>query len=395
MVTYKGRSPRHISDTNTLEKYGATVILDEQDQPIGIQIAGWSITTSSSSIGNEGQMDELTSKLEEAVEGRRRISLPEIVYVNAFVSIQYNRDQQHLGESELALSTSSSCSRTEIRFSAQDALMEWASCHNHLPAMEITTEHVPVASSYKGVSIIKTVDAKLWEQRQAKEHRRKQGVIGEKDTAAVLGQDDIMTCSTEFNYDWTYSTPYTGTVRMEKEPSKDDLSWEEMDTSGLDLVLLSDQTQPILYFDDVHLYEDDMHDNGYVSLRCKIRVMPTCFLILLSLFVRVDHVLLRVKEVRLFTKFLPDVVDVDEKEQDGNDNIGQRRTRIYRDVTWRESSWDGLAVNGLPAHIGSWRIEDDVQGDASQQQRIQGMIRIIPQVELPMDIYRHCCLDVS
>jgi hypothetical protein len=75
--------------------------------------------------------------------------------------------------------------------------------------------------------------------------------------------------------------------------------------------------------------------------------------------------------------------------------------RIFRDVTWRECSWDTLAANGLSSHIGSWRIEDDVQRDSSQQQqqqqqqRIQGMIRMLPQVQLPMDICRHCSFQGS
>ena len=58
----------------------------------------------------------------------------------------------------------------------------------------------------------------------------------------------------EFNYDWTYSTPYSG--------SSKNSGWNSIETSGIDISLLTDQTQPIIFFDDVHLYEDDMHDNG-------------------------------------------------------------------------------------------------------------------------------------
>lgn len=51
---------------------------------------------------------------------------------------------------------------------------------------------------------------------------------------------------------------------------------------------------PILLFDDVTLFEDELHDHGLSSCSVKFRVMPTCFLILLRYWLRVDNVLIRV-----------------------------------------------------------------------------------------------------
>lgn len=50
-------------------------------------------------------------------------------------------------------------------------------------------------------------------------------------------------------------------------------------------------------------YEAELDDNGTSELRVKIRVMPTCFFCLLRLYVRVDRVLLRVFDTRIYHRF--------------------------------------------------------------------------------------------
>ena len=52
------------------------------------------------------------------------------------------------------------------------------------------------------------------------------------------------------------------------------------------------------------LYEDDLHDNGQVTLTCKIRVMPTVVFCLERLWVRVDGVMLRVRDTRVSLEFV-------------------------------------------------------------------------------------------
>ena len=51
--------------------------------------------------------------------------------------------------------------------------------------------------------------------------------------------------------------------------------------------------EPILWSADVPLYEDALHDHGAVALRARIRVMPSCFLVLLTHYLRVDGVMVR------------------------------------------------------------------------------------------------------
>jgi type 2A phosphatase activator TIP41 len=51
------------------------------------------------------------------------------------------------------------------------------------------------------------------------------------------------------------------------------------------------------------LYEDELADNGITMLSCKIRVMPARLLLLVRLFMRLDGVLIRIRDTRVFVEF--------------------------------------------------------------------------------------------
>lgn len=96
-------------------------------------------------------------------------------------------------------------------------------------------------------------------------------------------------------FDWSYSTDYKGTARSRTlifEPSM----------SPIPLELLK-RPDPILFFDEVMLYEDEMADNGITLLSCKIRVMPARLLLLCRFFMRLDNVLLRIRDTRVYVDF--------------------------------------------------------------------------------------------
>lgn len=96
-------------------------------------------------------------------------------------------------------------------------------------------------------------------------------------------------------FDWSYSTDYKGTPRAmipQFEPS----------TSPIPLDLLK-RPDPILFFDEVMLFEDEMADNGITLLSCKIRVMPRRLLLLCRFFMRLDNVLLRIRDTRVYVDF--------------------------------------------------------------------------------------------
>ena len=60
---------------------------------------------------------------------------------------------------------------------------------------------------------------------------------------------------------------------------------------------------PILFFEEVDLYEDELGDNGISLLSIKVRVMPERMLLLSRFFLRLDDVIFRVRDTRLYVEF--------------------------------------------------------------------------------------------
>jgi len=96
-------------------------------------------------------------------------------------------------------------------------------------------------------------------------------------------------------YDWTFSTGYKGTT---------------IDTCGLwvetsekiDMEKLK-RPDPILFYQDIVLYEDELADNGQSMISVKVRVMPSSFYVLLRYWLRVDNVVLRAYDSRFYHEF--------------------------------------------------------------------------------------------
>ncbi|TPX30920.1 hypothetical protein SmJEL517_g05611 [Synchytrium microbalum] len=98
-------------------------------------------------------------------------------------------------------------------------------------------------------------------------------------------------------YDWTYTTDYTGSLYSGKTKQ----AWQETDLE-IDIERLK-LPEPILFYDEAVLYEDELDDNGTAVLSIRVRVMPSCFLVLLRYFLRVDNVIFRVNDTRLYHEF--------------------------------------------------------------------------------------------
>jgi type 2A phosphatase activator TIP41 len=97
-------------------------------------------------------------------------------------------------------------------------------------------------------------------------------------------------------YDWTYTTNYKGTT------DTTEFEINDKEPSLIDLNRLRKQ-EPILFYDENILYEDELADNGTAMLTTRLRVMPSCFLILQRFFLRVDDVLFRINDTRLYHEF--------------------------------------------------------------------------------------------
>ncbi|PCH07955.1 Ubiquinol-cytochrome c chaperone/UPF0174 [Penicillium occitanis (nom. inval.)] len=96
-------------------------------------------------------------------------------------------------------------------------------------------------------------------------------------------------------FDWSYSTDYKGT----EKPDAPALSPSDVEIP----IELLKRPDPILFFDDVMLYEDELADNGISMLSCKIRVMPDRLLLLARFFMRLDNVVFRLRDTRIYVDF--------------------------------------------------------------------------------------------
>lgn len=130
--------------------------------------------------------------------------------------------------------------------------------------------------------------------------------------------------------DWTYCTDYHGACRRVAVDWGDDAAaaptvkvvsgegtpndsgvasaaaasvrQEETTTVAIPFDMLR-RPDPILWYDDVTLFEDELHDHGDAKCSIKVRVMPACFFVLLRFWLRVDGLLLRLLDTRIFHKF--------------------------------------------------------------------------------------------
>lgn len=146
------------------------------------------------------------------------------------------------------------------------------------------------------------------------------------------------------DYDYTFTTPYCGSVDVEKnsEPGRVcpkesvcDPPWVDC-PDKIDMAALSTKEQ-ILFYDEVVLYEDELSDNGVSLLTVKVRVMPSGWFLLLRFWLRVDGVLMRLRDTRMHCSF---------KEN--------AETIILRECCWREVTFKTLASKGYPAESAAY-----------------------------------------
>jgi len=103
-----------------------------------------------------------------------------------------------------------------------------------------------------------------------------------------------------FKYDWSFSTTHRGQIVT---PPHEVFGVPEITkTEKINTELLK-RPDPILYYNDLHLYEDELSDNGIALLSVKLRVMPSCFFVLQRYWLRIDKVLFRVHDTRVYHEF--------------------------------------------------------------------------------------------
>jgi type 2A phosphatase activator TIP41 len=131
----------------------------------------------------------------------------------------------------------------------------------------------------------------------------------------------------ESTSDWTFSTPYKGTLRYLSNAASnlrgqtglelEHLDKESVSTSHLSVVQLQEASipfdmlspeNPILHFGEVYLFESDLEDCGYMMSKIRFRIMGDCWYVLLRYYLRVDGVSVRCFDTRVFHAFGTDNV---------------------------------------------------------------------------------------
>lgn len=95
-------------------------------------------------------------------------------------------------------------------------------------------------------------------------------------------------------FDWTFTTEYKGTLLSDGKSLIISETSERIDVEKLKV------KEKIMFYDVIHLFEDELADNGCAQCSIKIRVMQSSFFILLRYFLRVDHVLIRILDTRIY-----------------------------------------------------------------------------------------------
>ncbi|CAI5721839.1 unnamed protein product [Peronospora destructor] len=152
----------------------------------------------------------------------------------------------------------------------------------------------------------------------------------------------------DITYDWTYTTDYKGSLQRLTKAEGLPIMFtkrKEEPTIGptierIDYEKLKER-EPILWFDDVALYEDELHDHGTSAMSVKVRVMSSGFFVLSRYWMRLDHVVVRLHETRTHHLF-------------GTDHF-------IREYTRKEEKFDTLFSKGHPKNMSNYTNIDTFQ----------------------------------
>ncbi|GAA5876006.1 hypothetical protein JCM16303_006990 [Sporobolomyces ruberrimus] len=132
-------------------------------------------------------------------------------------------------------------------------------------------------------------------------------------------------------FDWTYTTLHPGNTIPPSSPTPSSpLEWKKAPPThqGIPLALLARTDIPILFFDEVPLFEDELGDNGIADVTIRVRVNSSSLYVLARYALRIDHVLFRHFDVRVYHEF------------------GSRE--IVRELKGRQSTYDQVKLRLSP-----------------------------------------------
>jgi len=128
--------------------------------------------------------------------------------------------------------------------------------------------------------------------------------------------EDVNEITNDIQYDWTFYTEYSGTFQTN--------SIVEVTDEQINVELLK-REKNILFYDEIILFEDELADNGMAQCKIRIRVMEKGFLALMRYFLRVDGVVFKILDTRIYYEFPKDYVIREIKMKEGPYSVIQEQ----------------------------------------------------------------------
>lgn len=144
------------------------------------------------------------------------------------------------------------------------------------------------------------------------------------------GEMAAIEVSAIYQSDWTYSTPYRGLIKgLPNATGFDPLPAHvrlEVTEEGIPLERLGPEN-PVLWGAAVTFFEDELDDSGQSKCYIRLRAMADCWYVLLRSYIRVDNVLIRILDTRIYHEY--------------------GKKEVQREFRVQESSFEELRIAGF------------------------------------------------
>ena len=168
---------------------------------------------------------------------------------------------------------------------------------NTLRALELIGFEKRNAALYDGVELKENSISMIPGDLQVATAHHWQGRTVPRDSNFNEGDSEqVLAKICDFGSDWTFTTPYKGHIEH-SGPVVVERTEECIPVQRLGI------SNPILWGGEVIFYEAELDDCGQCKFGIRIRAMGDCFYALLRLYLRVDHVVVRIFDTRIFHGF--------------------------------------------------------------------------------------------
>lgn len=245
----------------------------DTDTTSAIEISGWRLTSTSMPISNGAEID--------ACQAEVGINLPEMLFGNNSLVLEWFGPDSGVGAGptredgeDIAETVEGKTPLWRYEFRAEDAL-----------------KRVHRGASEPGDGCVKVGYSEAW-------LRSRTGPSAESPMPETV---EIKP------YDWTYTALYPGHTSVPKGLDNDGFVPADPENPQHEIPIAELQRpDPILFYAENPLYEDELHDNGLSIFTIRIRVMPGSLFILSRFTLRVDDVLFRNFDTRIYHSFSRD-----------------------------------------------------------------------------------------